>query len=57
MGQPQRMGDNRLQPPSEVCPECGSVNTLVMTMKSPDAVSCRCIVCAHAWVALRPTHR
>jgi hypothetical protein len=49
MGQPHRMGDNRLQPPSEVCPECGSVDTLVMTMKSPDAVSCRCTVCAHVW--------
>ena len=49
MGQPHRMGDNRLQPPSEVCPECGSVNTLVMTMKSPDTVSCRCSVCAHVW--------
>ena len=47
--QPQRMGDNRWEPLTEVCPECGSVNTLVMTMNSPDVVSRRCTVCAHVW--------
>ena len=35
---------------SEVCPECGSVNTLVVTIKSRDVVYYyRCSVCGHAW--------
>ena len=49
MGQPHRTGRNRWEPLSELCPECGSVNSLVMTMKSPETVSCRCTVCAHVW--------
>ena len=54
MGQPQRTVDIRVEL-SDVCPECGSVNTVV-TMKSRNAVYSRCFDCAHVWRHEQVTH-
>ena len=54
MGEPQRTADSRSDV-VDVCPMCGSVNTVV-TIQSHGAVYSRCSDCAHVWHYLPITH-
>ena len=66
MGQPQRTVAIRVDV-SDVCPACGSVNTVVSilletelsgsrTINSREALDSRCIDCANVWRPERVTH-